>query len=201
MTLFSTMQTEPATLQLQACKYLPNKADLLQIMNLGEASTGSLSDKWNSLHKMKTRQTDCTISLGPLKMSHALCPPGLSVCCAVLRCYICVWWYSSTTIPMEHENSMLGTCKGFRGFCLRDRHTQDMLWQRSVVVWLPSCHRTEDDGLPCQIPLNITSKPPRSSPAAGGRCYSWINRKRQTTCPSSQKWWKSQAESSCFDSS
>lgn len=49
MTLFSTMQTEPATLQLQACKYLPNKAVLLQLMNLEEA----VAPATNGIHYIK----------------------------------------------------------------------------------------------------------------------------------------------------
>lgn len=87
MTLFPTMQTELATLQLQACKYLPNKADLVQLMNLGEAGTGAT----NGIHCIKWKPDKQTAPFPWALLSHAVCHPGLSVCCMVLWCYICAY--------------------------------------------------------------------------------------------------------------
>lgn len=179
MTLFSTMQTEPATLQLQACKYLPNKAVLLQLMNLGEVDF--VARVTNGIHYMKWKLAGQTAPFPWALWRHVprcISPWVGSVCCVVLWCCICVWLYFSTVFPMEHENSMLEICQGFRGFFLREDVCPNNLCQRAVVMWLHSCHGTEDDGLTCQTPLNMISKPPRSSPAAGGRYYSWLNRKR-----------------------
>lgn len=147
------------------------------------------SYKWNSSHKMKTSQTDCTIYLVPLKTCHMLYVTlgWVSVLCCSVMLHMCLVVFLHG-YPHGKQGQHVGNLfKDLEVSVWGNGHTLDISWQRSVVVWLPWCHRTEDDGLTCQTPLNVTSEPSRTSPAAG-RYYSWISRKTQTFCPSSQKW-------------